>query len=614
MNEYWKKLSIKYKMILPTALVAIITGIFTYQFFVNLTTENEINALVKKAKSLILVAESAREYTTEQNTMNVFKEDLTDIDEILRTVPIFSTLRVAKNKAKELNLEIKVPKISPRNPENLPDNFELRVLEKLKKENLEEYYEIDEATNKLRYFRPVRLTEDCLKCHGDPARSYEYWGRKDGKDVTGATMEGWKAGTIHGALEVLMDMTPIQEIIASDSNTIAMISVISSVLFIGIVFFVSRSISGPIERIANVADGVAAGDLTTSVEVNTKDELGVLSLSMNKFIDGLNQIVGKLKYSGDSITNTTQGLSSISSQLLESLESVTNQSSTVAGATEQVSTNMSSMAATAEQMSINVENVVNNATQVSDATVSIAGSIEEVSSTISMIASNSREAADISDQAARMSSEASQTMVSLGDAADEIGKVTEVIKRIADQTNLLALNATIEAASAGEAGKGFAVVANEIKELANQSARAAEDIADKISSVQDNTTGAVEIITQVAEIIQTINNSVTEISSSVDQQSATITEVSSSVTQTQIDMRDLANNMEEVSIGVNDLSKTTSEAAKGADDVAASITMVNDATMQNNQGAQNVMNSVDSLTDVANDLVKVVEQFKLNDQ
>ncbi|MFA8343902.1 MAG: methyl-accepting chemotaxis protein [Rhodothermaceae bacterium] len=377
-------------------------------------------------------------------------------------------------------------------------------------------------------------------------------------------------------------------------------------------YFFASSISKPIVNTVEILKEVANGDLTKSVTIDSKNELGELSNSMNSFIESLHGIISKLRNNGDAINGSTKSLSSISTQLLSSLEDVTSQSATVASATEEVSSNMSSMAATAEEMSINVENVVNNATQVSDATISVANSIEEVSSTVNTIASNSREAADISDQAARMSSEASETMVTLGEAANEIGKVTEVIKRIADQTNLLALNATIEAASAGEAGKGFAVVANEIKELANQSARAAEDIADKISSVQDNTNNAVGIIEKVAEIILTINNSVNEISSSVDQQSVTITEVATSIMQTQNDMKELANNVEEVSVGVNDLSKSTSEAAKGTDDVAASITMVNDATISNNEGAQNVMKSVETLTSVASDLVEIVEKFKLN--
>ena len=96
-------------------------------------------------------------------------------------------------------------------------------------------------------------------------------------------------------------------------------------------------------------------------------------------------------------------------------------------------------------------------------------------------------------------------MNALDRSAGEVGKVTEMIKLIAMQTNLLALNATIEATSAGEAGKGFAVVANEIKELANQSGKAAEDIARMIEGMQANTREAVGVIQRVAETITAIN-------------------------------------------------------------------------------------------------------------
>ncbi|MFA8343901.1 MAG: methyl-accepting chemotaxis protein [Rhodothermaceae bacterium] len=410
-------------------------------------------------------------------------------------------------------------------------------------------------------------------------------------------------------------VTIMQQEAGSRASLIKQIQFTGMIIAFGIIILTIITILKITKSVSDVSSNVqviAEGDLTIELETNSKDELGELSDSMNSFRKGLHTIMSKLSFNGDSINSSAQNLSEISSQLLESMEGVTGQSATVASATEEISSNMSTMAATAEQMSINVANVVNNAEQVSNATNNIASSVDDVSETINKIADNSRETADISDQAARMSSEASQTMVTLGRSANEIGKVTEVIKRIADQTNLLALNATIEAASAGEAGKGFAVVANEIKELANQSARAAEDIAEKITSVQTNTTGAVEIIEQVAEIIMTINNSVNEISSSVDQQSSTINEVATSVSQTQTDMQDLADNIEEVSVGVNDLSKSTSEAAKGTDDVAASITMVNDATVSNNAGAKQVMQSVESLTEVADDLVSIVEKFKLN--
>src|SRR6202042_866320 len=99
-----------------------------------------------------------------------------------------------------------------------------------------------------------------------------------------------------------------------------------------------------------------------------------------------------------------------------------------------------------------------------------------------------------------------ETMKKLGESSREIGNVIKVITSIAQQTNLLALNATIEAARAGEAGKGFAVVANEVKELAKQTAKATEEISQKIEAIQGVTKGAVTAIGEIGNIIDQTND------------------------------------------------------------------------------------------------------------
>ncbi|MDP3892392.1 methyl-accepting chemotaxis protein, partial [Nocardioides sp.] len=165
----------------------------------------------------------------------------------------------------------------------------------------------------------------------------------------------------------------------------------------------------------------------------------------------------------------------------------------------------------------------------------------------------------------------------------EIGQVIKVITSIAQQTNLLALNATIEAARAGDAGKGFAVVANEVKELAKETARATEDIGQKIEAIQSDTQGAVSAIAEISEVIGRINDIQTTIASAVEEQTATTNEIARSVT----------------------------EAAAGANGIAEDVTRVASAADDTRQGAQNTLQSATDLTGMATELKQLVEQFRV---
>ncbi len=241
----------------------------------------------------------------------------------------------------------------------------------------------------------------------------------------------------------------------------------------------------------------------------------------------------------------------------EELTAVSQQLTTNAGDTAQQANAASS---TSEQVSANV-NVV-------------AASSEEMMASIREISKSATEAARVAKAAVTIAETTNQTIHQLGTSSSEIGKVIKVITSIAQQTNLLALNATIEAARAGEAGKGFAVVANEVKELAKETARATEEIGQKIEAIQTDTQAAVKAIGEVSQIITQVNDISNVIASAVEEQTATTTEIGRNVT----------------------------EAAMGTNEIASSISGVAKSAQMTMAGAADTQTSARSLSEMAANL------------
>ncbi|QTA83711.1 Methyl-accepting chemotaxis protein signailing-domain-containing protein, HAMP domain-containing [Desulfonema limicola] len=374
----------------------------------------------------------------------------------------------------------------------------------------------------------------------------------------------------------------------------------------------TRSITVYLKKAVNMADAMSKGDMRTRLDIKTSDEIGILASALNSSAKGIAKMISEIKESSKILADSSQSLSGVSNQLAGGSEEMTNQSSNVAGSTEQMSAGINTIASAIEQMSVTIQGIASAAEQMSQNMSALASASQDMSVSIQDITHNSKEGARVADDAKLMSENATKTMNDLGEAAKEIGKVTDVIKRIAEQTNLLALNATIEAASAGDAGRGFAVVASEIKELAGQSARAAEDIARRIAGVQKNSEKAVKVITDVSEIINTINNAVRVISDSVEKQRITADEISANISQANTAANNVASSVGEVARGANDIAQNASESAKGANEVAYNIQGLNQAAVDASSSAMQVNKSALAMEKIAGQLQDMVEKFKVN--
>ena len=316
----------------------------------------------------------------------------------------------------------------------------------------------------------------------------------------------------------------------------------------------ARELRDKVDNILAVVNQAAAGDLTQTITVSGADAVGQMAEGLARFFGDLRKSVSGIAQNAQALAASSEELTAVSQQMGANAGETSAQATVVSAASEEVSKNVQT----------------------------VATGTEEMSASIKEIAKNANEAARVATSAVKVAEATNQTVAKLGESSAEIGKVIKVITSIAQQTNLLALNATIEAARAGEAGKGFAVVANEVKELAKETAKATEDISQKIEAIQTDTKGAVEAIGQISQIIDTINDISNTIASAVEEQTAT----------------------------TNEIGRNVAEAAKGSSEIAQNITGVAQAAKSTSDGAADSQTAAGQLAKMAADLQGLVGRFK----
>ena len=342
-----------------------------------------------------------------------------------------------------------------------------------------------------------------------------------------------------------------------------------------------RPVRNVVENLTDLAQG--EGDLTVRLRVSSGDEIGQLALRFNQFMEKLQEMIRDITRGVGTLSSSSTELSAISEQLSSTAESTSGNASTVATAVEEMSSNLNSVSAAMEESTTNT-NMVSSAA-------------EEMSSTIQEIARNAENAHVVSSKAVNQAENASQKMVSLGEAAQAIGKVTEAITEISEQTNLLALNATIEAARAGEAGKGFAVVANEIKELAKQTAESTLSIRTQIEGIQQSTGTTVVEIQEITKVINDVNEIIATIATAVEQQTAATKEISDNIAQ--------------ASQGIVEVNENVAQSSAVAQAVSREIAQVNNSAQEMNQSSSQVRDSASELSRLAESLNEMVSRFKV---
>ena len=345
-------------------------------------------------------------------------------------------------------------------------------------------------------------------------------------------------------------------------------------LVFGILF--GRGFTAPIKTLTDVMSKLANGDKTVDIPGSERgDELGGMAKAVLVFKENMiknDELVAQQEAERAKREERAKAIESMTQEFDQRVEEMLK---TVANATGQLDASAQSMTATAEATMEQSGTVASASEQATANVQTVASAAEELSASITEISNQVGESTRISREAAAQAEDTQQSVGGLEQAAEEIGKVVNLINDIAEQTNLLALNATIEAARAGDAGKGFAVVASEVKGLASQTGKATEEISAQISTMQAETSKAVEAIRQISETVSRVSEIATSISAAVDEQSSATQEIGRSVQEAAAGTQEVSSNITSVNSGAQETGSAATQVRAASSELATQTEALN---------------------------------------
>jgi len=466
--------------------------------------------------------------------------------------------------------------------------------------------------------------------------------------------------------KVLDSRRKSDETAATATIAIALIStLLALVLGIAIAYSTANSITEPLDNLMKVARQIGnAGDLDHEIGVYRDDEIGELAKTFSSMVTYLKEMAsvseaiagGNLTVEvqprskndtlGNAFVRMIEGLRNLVRNVRDAASQVASASNQVAGASDesakislQTASAIDEVTSTMHEMSVNVQNMVKS-TQVQASSVSeTSASIDQMVASIQRVADTAKVLLDISNRSREEVHSGISTMEKatdglnrinttirssgeiidvLGQRADDIGKIIEVIDDLAEQTNLLALNAAIEAARAGEHGLGFAVVADEVRKLAEKSAQSTKEISDLIQSIQKEARKAVENMDQSTGIVneglglgQELNTALRKISNVVTEVYKFAQEIGAATNEQSHGSSQIARATTRLNEITHEINSAVEEQASGAHAVVKAMERMRELVQQTTSGSTELAASAEQMSKMSRDLLDSMDRFAL---